>query len=168
MSSVWSPGSPFAPITFLTESNHSHILGSSHDQVHTVLQQEEDQLQQHYSVLGKDYGVDSLTSVTLLLIGIISGRFGLWIADLSVQQIFQENVAEEERGEQGKLLKLEINKPVFRCPLWRTDRPAEWDGPSEVSLGDWSSSSTHFWYSHHCIIRGKVRNIVNSLYQTLV
>ena len=99
VSSVWSPGSPFAPITFLTENNHSHILGSSHDQVHTVLQQDEDQVQQNDSVLGKNYVVDSLTSVTLLLIGIISGRFGLWIADLSVQQIFQENVAEEERGE---------------------------------------------------------------------
>ena len=30
---------------------------------------------------------------------------------------------------------MELNKPVFRCPLWCTDRSAEWDGPYEVSLG---------------------------------
>ena len=31
--------------------------------------------------------------------GIISSRFGLWIADLSVHQIFQEEIREEQRGE---------------------------------------------------------------------
>ena len=30
--------------------------------------------------------------------GIISSRFGLWLADLTVHQIFQEEIEEEERG----------------------------------------------------------------------
>ena len=34
--------------------------------------------------------------------GIISSRFGLWIADLSVHQIFQEEIREEQRGEQSR------------------------------------------------------------------
>lgn len=38
------------------------------------------------------------TSVILLLIGIITSRSGLWIADLSVTQLLQENVEEQQRG----------------------------------------------------------------------
>ena len=38
-------------------------------------------------------------SVILLLTGIITARLGLWVADLSVQQIFQEDVEQEHRGE---------------------------------------------------------------------
>ncbi|XP_013389675.1 solute carrier family 40 member 1 [Lingula anatina] len=40
----------------------------------------------------------SLISVSLFIAGIITGRFGLWMADLSVTQLIQENVAEQERG----------------------------------------------------------------------
>ncbi|CAL4068552.1 unnamed protein product [Meganyctiphanes norvegica] len=38
------------------------------------------------------------TSVILFLSGIILSRFGLWLADLTVTQILQENVSEHERG----------------------------------------------------------------------
>ena len=88
VASVWSPGSPFQPGQ-LFRGNHSHILSSSHDQVQPVLG--------HAGT--EDSFNQSSTSVTLLLVGIISGRFGLWIADLAVMQIFQETIAEEERGE---------------------------------------------------------------------
>jgi len=37
-------------------------------------------------------------SVLLLMAGIISARFGLWMADLSVVQIFQERIPEHQRG----------------------------------------------------------------------
>ncbi|RXG67074.1 Solute carrier family 40 member 1, partial [Armadillidium vulgare] len=37
------------------------------------------------------------TSVILLLFGIVTSRFGLWLADLTVTQILQEEVAENER-----------------------------------------------------------------------
>merc|ERR1712088_383012 len=38
------------------------------------------------------------TSVAVLLTGIILARFGLWLADLSINQIQQEQVEEEHRG----------------------------------------------------------------------
>ncbi|XP_042865052.1 solute carrier family 40 member 1-like [Penaeus japonicus] len=38
------------------------------------------------------------TSVILLLTGIITSRFGLWLADLTVTQILQEGVEEGQRG----------------------------------------------------------------------
>ena len=37
-------------------------------------------------------------SVVLLMSGIIGARLGLWIADLSVVQIFQEGIPENKRG----------------------------------------------------------------------
>ena len=37
-------------------------------------------------------------SVILILIGVIGARFGLWMFDLSVWQLVQERVVEEERG----------------------------------------------------------------------
>ena len=41
----------------------------------------------------------SFVSVAVFLAGVISARFGLWIADLSVNQIIQEEVKSEERGQ---------------------------------------------------------------------
>ena len=40
---------------------------------------------------------DSLVSVILLLTGIISSRAGLYIADLTVHQIFQQELKESQR-----------------------------------------------------------------------
>ena len=37
-------------------------------------------------------------SLVLLLIGVLGARFGLWMFDLSVSQLLQEKVKEEERG----------------------------------------------------------------------
>lgn len=44
------------------------------------------------------FKVKEYTSVIVLLVGITVARFGLWIVDLSVTQILQENVDEERRG----------------------------------------------------------------------
>lgn len=41
---------------------------------------------------------NSIISLGLLMCGIIMSRIGLWITDLVVTQLFQENVAEQERG----------------------------------------------------------------------
>ena len=38
------------------------------------------------------------TSLALMVTGVVSARFGLWLFDLSVVQIVQENVIESERG----------------------------------------------------------------------
>ena len=40
----------------------------------------------------------SLVSVILLLVGIISSRAGLYIADLTVHQIFQQELEESQRS----------------------------------------------------------------------
>ena len=42
-----------------------------------------------------------MTSISVLLAGIILARVGLWISDLSVTQILQENVEEGKRGVMG-------------------------------------------------------------------
>ena len=42
--------------------------------------------------------VTKYSSVSVFLIGIILARFGLWIVDLTINQILQENVAENKRG----------------------------------------------------------------------
>lgn len=43
----------------------------------------------------------SFISIGLLMAGIVSARFGLWLSDLTITQVFQENVAETERGVVG-------------------------------------------------------------------
>ena len=45
-----------------------------------------------------DGGGDSLIAVCVLMSGIIAARFGLWITDLTINQILQERVEEERRG----------------------------------------------------------------------
>ncbi|GFN75305.1 solute carrier family 40 member [Plakobranchus ocellatus] len=40
-------------------------------------------------------------SIWLFLAGIITARFGLWVADLSISQIYFETVVEQERGKVG-------------------------------------------------------------------
>ena len=41
---------------------------------------------------------DSMIAVCVLMSGIIAARFGLWITDLTINQILQERVEEERRG----------------------------------------------------------------------
>ncbi|XP_041367653.1 solute carrier family 40 member 1-like isoform X2 [Gigantopelta aegis] len=41
---------------------------------------------------------DSYLSIGLLMAGIMTARFGLWLADLAITQVFLENVIESERG----------------------------------------------------------------------
>ncbi|XP_067649629.1 ferroportin-like [Haliotis asinina] len=43
-------------------------------------------------------GPESYLSIGLLMAGIITARFGLWVADLTITQLFLERVKEHERG----------------------------------------------------------------------
>ncbi|OWF35570.1 solute carrier family 40 member 1-like isoform X2 [Mizuhopecten yessoensis] len=47
---------------------------------------------------GTSTGPGSYISISLLMGGIIGARFGLWIADLTITQLFLEAVVERERG----------------------------------------------------------------------
>lgn len=42
--------------------------------------------------------VQKYSSAAVFLLGIILARFGLWIVDLTINQILQERVAEDKRG----------------------------------------------------------------------
>ena len=45
-----------------------------------------------------DQFIQKYSSVSVFLLGIILARFGLWIVDLTINQILQERVAEDKRG----------------------------------------------------------------------
>ena len=47
----------------------------------------------------------SYISISLIVAGIILSRFGLWLSDLTISQLQQENVPEEERGIVGAMQK---------------------------------------------------------------
>ena len=79
VASIWSPGSPF-DLSPPVEAEGAVVESPDSD-----------------SSDGSDSS-DSMVSVALLLTGIISARLGLWVADLSVQQVFQEEVEQEHRG----------------------------------------------------------------------
>ncbi|XP_055350561.1 solute carrier family 40 member 1-like isoform X2 [Paramacrobiotus metropolitanus] len=86
--SVWLPGSPFDPYFYSKSSNE------------TVLQRAEG----NRNATGIDEkkwftkSSDELPSVVVFLFGMIAARFGLWMADLTITQLIQENVPEKERG----------------------------------------------------------------------
>ena len=50
------------------------------------------------SSLTFDDFVQKYSSASVFLLGIILARFGLWIVDLTINQILQERVAEDKRG----------------------------------------------------------------------
>ena len=85
--SVWLPGSPFIlyPDRTIPLPNISNSSNSSNSSG-TV---------ESYHCNKLD---PNMTSVSVLLTGIILARFGLWISDLSITQIVQENVQENKRG----------------------------------------------------------------------
>ncbi|XP_059174595.1 solute carrier family 40 member 1-like isoform X2 [Physella acuta] len=88
--SVWMPGSKFdlskssdLNSTLLENDNCTHDPSSSNETMdctpHTI-------------------DLASNVSIWMLLVGIVTARFGLWVVDLSISQLFMESVAEDERG----------------------------------------------------------------------
>lgn len=85
--SAFLPGSPMDLNFFITGSNTS--LGNSTDGDDSVIE---------VSSLTFDEFVQKYSSASVFLLGIILARFGLWIVDLTINQILQERVAEDKRG----------------------------------------------------------------------
>jgi len=83
--SAFLPGSPMNLNFFITGSNSTNNTGGA-DPVIEVSSLTFDEVVQKYS------------SVSVFLLGIILARFGLWIVDLTINQILQERVAEDKRG----------------------------------------------------------------------
>ena len=61
--------------------------------------------------------LNSIASVTALLVGMIIYRYGLWVADISVTQITQESVREETRGTIGGESVIRAAQKVVSPPL---------------------------------------------------
>nr|CAH0102249.1 unnamed protein product [Daphnia galeata] len=97
VASVWAPGTPFDPASLLTPSiadlfsfqNSSMI--SATDTPFTI------QNSSTNSTSSYEVSPESYTSVILLMSGIILARFGLWVTDLSVNQVLQQ-VDDQIRG----------------------------------------------------------------------
>lgn len=85
--SIWLPGSPFDLSSITRNVNQTTDGDFNQTTSHSCTQGDEG-----------SGGTPRFESVGVLLAGIIAARFGLWLADLSITQILQENVDEEERG----------------------------------------------------------------------
>jgi len=92
VASVWAPGSPFDP----TNSYVTAVAGSETDGLASQREKNGTTAEAHVLLEPEEEG--SKIAVSLLLVGIISFRLGLWVADLSVQQILQERVVAHCRG----------------------------------------------------------------------
>ncbi|ELT96968.1 hypothetical protein CAPTEDRAFT_165404 [Capitella teleta] len=95
VASVWAPGSPFDP-DFLFGSPMRRALDDTLEPEYSMLPQEPQAPKVACSPETPLEGPN--ISIILFLIGIITSRTGLWMADLVVTQLLQENVAETERG----------------------------------------------------------------------
>jgi iron-regulated transporter 1 len=89
--SVWLPGSPF-------DMDHPDGDGVVCEANTTRTQANTTELTDLMAreIASKDG--PTYTSIAVLMAGIIGARFGLWIADLAIAQMFMEVVAESERG----------------------------------------------------------------------
>ncbi|XP_046573533.1 solute carrier family 40 member 1-like [Haliotis rubra] len=116
--SVWSPGSPFDPFFFLHHDSPSNVTSdnctsplylttaSRNISGHSDVTVDNCTSLTNLTASGSSGAMTTTTplvlksyvSIALLITGIITARFGLWIADLSITQLFLEHVAESERG----------------------------------------------------------------------
>ncbi|KAL4225216.1 hypothetical protein ACF0H5_015907 [Mactra antiquata] len=120
VASIWAPGSPFDPLNIksvpaqaenvingstyvntlpnIVPSNSIQSLNaieynSNHNNNNTTESREITTFKDTQREITK-----SFISVGLLMAGIIGARCGLWMADLSITQLFLENIHENERG----------------------------------------------------------------------
>ncbi|KAJ8314091.1 hypothetical protein KUTeg_008652 [Tegillarca granosa] len=93
---IWAPGSPFDPFYFSREKapdlSVTQVNTSDAGPLYNISSNNQN------STSVQKTGPDSYLSVGLILGGIIAARFGLWLSDLTISQLFLENVVETERG----------------------------------------------------------------------
>jgi len=87
--SAFLPGSPM-DLSYLTHGGSTNILEAMNSTDEAEVTSERSWTEPEFWV--------SYTSVLVFLTGIILARFGLWIVDLTVNQLLQEKVAEDVRG----------------------------------------------------------------------
>ncbi|RUS72146.1 hypothetical protein EGW08_020088 [Elysia chlorotica] len=111
VTSIWVPGSPFdLSLGMGSPSSDSLYLSASNctsvDKTYNISQPSAQRLDIELTNRERNDLVcqkilasqDPNISIWLFLVGIITARFGLWLADLAISQIYFENVVESERG----------------------------------------------------------------------
>lgn len=88
---IWLPGSPF-------ELANGHYLANCNQTIGIV---NETTLNKKFSTYFFQSDCNSFVSILTLLSAMALSRFGLWLTDLVINQIIQENVDEKERGVVG-------------------------------------------------------------------
>lgn len=104
--SIWLPGSPFAPISYMQQWTLDGWLHSSKSAFEGVQQQQQQLLENATTVLHDRNGTVPLVavnvspglSILVFFIGITLARFGLWMADLAIIQLMQLHIPESQRG----------------------------------------------------------------------
>ncbi|WAR28210.1 S40A1-like protein [Mya arenaria] len=109
--SVFAPGSPFDPLYYIRDKEMDLPLHSTPRQLQLAMNYSTTTLSHFQIVNSTDVfisnttlgtldaeGPSSLVSISLLMAGIIGARVGLWMADLTITQLFLESVDVTERG----------------------------------------------------------------------
>ena len=84
LASIWLDGSPFQADYFTSDTHSNLTTQCDASNSSTTKTYEESDSPSH-----------SFLSIGVMLAGIIAGKFGLWVSDLSITQTLQENVQEE-------------------------------------------------------------------------
>jgi iron-regulated transporter 1 len=103
--SMWLPGSVFVLVNnSSTNALHQECLNANHsialnftNNINNMTTTTFNQLSKFESFFFESPCLN-YTSILVLLIGMALSRFGLWLSDLVIHQIIQENVEEKQRG----------------------------------------------------------------------
>ena len=100
VTSIWLNGSPFDPHIIgnriqMTDEIDGNYLDQHHWRTPSFV--ETNSTTPSYEELS-ECRISSYLSITILLSGILLAKFGLWISDLTITQVIQEEVEEEHRG----------------------------------------------------------------------
>lgn len=92
--SIWMPGSPFDLYPGRTAPPSTIYVNITQNETDTS------QMTNNNSIFNYFFlsPTHIYTSIIMLLVGTAFSRFGLWLFDLSINQIIQENVPEKDRG----------------------------------------------------------------------
>uniref|UniRef100_A0A7E4ZSW6 Solute carrier family 40 member n=1 Tax=Panagrellus redivivus TaxID=6233 RepID=A0A7E4ZSW6_PANRE len=105
--SVFLPGSPFDPIGYFNEWTFESWLAQFRSSLYILPQDDNIQASLNGTVLAvpparsswADFDITGdMASIFLFFCGITFARLGLWMADLSITQLMQESIPEEERN----------------------------------------------------------------------
>lgn len=94
LASVWAPGSPFNLKATVTDTANTTETTTSFNQ---SSRETTDGFTQSWEEI-KPAPPESVISVVLFFTGVITARIGLWMVDLTITQILQENVNETKIG----------------------------------------------------------------------